>query len=108
MILAADEFIRRFLLHVLPPGLQRIRYYGFLGNRHRQEKLGQCRQLLQCNPSIPKTTNTDALTDYRDRYEALTGVSLHTCPVCRRGRMLVIEQLLPSRATGLPPVLDTS
>src|SRR5262249_42904184 len=46
MPLTADEFIRRFLLHVLPSGFHRIRYYGFLGNRHRKEKLEQCRQLL--------------------------------------------------------------
>ena len=46
MSLSAEEFIRRFLLHVLPRGFHRIRYFGFLGNRHRQEKLDQCRQLL--------------------------------------------------------------
>ena len=46
MTLDADEFIRRFLLHVLPDGFQRIRYYGFLGNRYREEKLARCRQLL--------------------------------------------------------------
>jgi hypothetical protein len=46
MTLDADEFIRRFLLHVLPDGFQRIRYYGFLGNRYREEKLACCRQLL--------------------------------------------------------------
>ena len=46
MTLSAGEFIRRFLLHVLPDGFQRIRYYGFLGNRYRQEKLDQCRRLL--------------------------------------------------------------
>src|SRR5580693_7118102 len=46
MILSAAEFIRRFLLHVLPNGFQRIRYYGFMGNRYRKEKLEQCRRLL--------------------------------------------------------------
>jgi hypothetical protein len=46
MNLSVDEFIRRFLLHVLPDGFHRIRYYGFLGNRYRQQKLEQCRQLL--------------------------------------------------------------
>ena len=46
MTLAADEFIRRFLLHVLPDGFQRIRYYGFLGNRYRAQKLARCRELL--------------------------------------------------------------
>jgi hypothetical protein len=46
MTLSAEEFIRRFLLHVLPHGFHRIRYFGFLGNRYRREKLAQCRQLL--------------------------------------------------------------
>jgi hypothetical protein len=46
MALSADEFIRRFLIHVLPDGFQHIRYCGFLSNRHREEKLAICRQLL--------------------------------------------------------------
>jgi Putative transposase len=50
MALPVEEFIRRFLLHVLPEGFQRIRYYGFLANRYRVEKLALCRQLLQIQP----------------------------------------------------------
>src|SRR4029453_9342625 len=50
---AAPEFIRRFLLHVLPTGFHRIRYYGFLGARHRREKLTRCRQLLSSSTSAP-------------------------------------------------------
>src|SRR6516164_2688484 len=46
MTLSADEFLRRFLLHVLPDGFQRIRHYGLLGNRHRAENLARCRELL--------------------------------------------------------------
>jgi hypothetical protein len=46
MTLEAGEFIRRFLLHVLPEGFQRIRYYGFLANRYRVEKLAHGRELL--------------------------------------------------------------
>ena len=52
MILAAEEFIRRFLLHALPDGLQRIRYYGLLGNRYRQQKLARCRHLLGMTPPV--------------------------------------------------------
>jgi Putative transposase/Transposase zinc-binding domain len=88
MTLDADEFIRRFLLHVLPDGFQRIRYYGFLANRYRAEKLTLCRQLMQMPPP---TVNREANKDYRDRYEALTGISLKTCPLCRCGTMVVIE-----------------
>ena len=46
MTLQAEEFIRRFLLHVLPQGFQPIRYYGFLANRYREQKLPRCRKLL--------------------------------------------------------------
>lgn len=107
MTLAATEFIRRFLLHVLPPGLQRIRYYGFLGNRYRQDKLDQCRQLLQMTPSTPTAvTAADAPCDYRDRHAALTGVSLHQCPACQQGHMIIVEQLNPPRAPT--PIVDTS
>ena len=88
MTLDADEFIRRFLLHVLPDGFQRIRYYGFLANRYRAEKLTLCRQFMQMPPP---TVNREANKDYRDRYEALTGISLKTCPLCRCGTMVVIE-----------------
>ena len=90
MTLAAEEFIRRFLLHVLPDGFQRIRYYGFLGNRYRQEKLERCRQLLGM-ASADQTTLAIEPKDYRDRYEQLTGVSLRLCPVCRQGRMIRID-----------------
>ena len=115
MTLTAEEVIRRFLLHVLPPGFQRIRYYGFLGNRYREEKLEQCRRLLQTSPRTPTAEKTDAdvtdakgPSDYRDRYEALTGVSLHVCPACGRGRMITLEQVSPSKAQDPPRVLDTS
>ncbi|MGH8144691.1 MAG: IS91 family transposase [Steroidobacteraceae bacterium] len=108
MTLTAEEFIRRFLLHVLPPSFHRIRYYGLLGNRHRQEKLDQCRRLLDMSLATPKEPDTAAPADYRDRYEALTGQSLHECPACRRGRMLPIEQLPPSRVPERPVCLDTS
>jgi hypothetical protein len=106
MTLAADEFIRRFLLHVLPPGLQRIRYYGLLGNRHRAEKLSRCRELLDMNSTTPEPAETAASLDYRDRVEALTGVSLTVCPVCNKGHMHTTGRLEPQRAT--PPIIDTS
>jgi Putative transposase/Transposase zinc-binding domain len=88
MTLAAEEFIRRFLLHVLPDGFQRIRYFGFLANRYRAEKLALCRQLMQM---APPAATPEVNKDYRDRYEALTGISLKKCPLCRCGTMLVIE-----------------
>ena len=65
MDLDAEEFIRRFLLHVLPEGFQRIRYYGFLANRHRQEKLALCRRLLGM-ATVMAATSPEPV-DYRDR-----------------------------------------
>jgi hypothetical protein len=90
MTLSADEFIRRFLLHVLPNGFQRIRYYGFLGNRFRQEKLQRCRQLLGMASADQPSSVTQPPKDYRDRYQELTGQSLRVCPVCHRGQMVRI------------------
>ena len=93
MTLDAAEFLRRFLLHVLPPGFHRIRHYGFLGNRHRAEKLALCRHLLgMLLPVLPASTGP---RDYRDVYEALTGVSLRVCPVCQRGQMVWLAPLSP-------------
>jgi hypothetical protein len=106
MTLAADEFIRRFLLHALPLGFQRIRYYGLLGNRHRQEHLRQCRQLLGMAAVEATVTESETSTDYRDRYEALTGISLHQCPACRQGRMLRTDVFRPL-GTAVP-FRDTS
>src|SRR3954465_12196893 len=77
--------LRRFLLHVLPDGFQRIRHYGLLGNRNRGAKLAQCRRLLEAPP--PPAPVLATLTDPRDRYEALTGCSQHLCPVCHVGHM---------------------
>jgi hypothetical protein len=93
MLLSADEFIRRFLLHVLPSGFHRIRYYGFLGNRHRKEKLEHCRQLLGMAPPKERSAEPAPQEDYRDRYERLTGRSLRECPVCHRGHMISVKRL---------------
>ena len=92
MTLEAEEFIRRFLLHVLPEGFQRIRYYGFLANRYREQKLAHCRELLDM--PAPEPPALEGAKDYRERYEELIGPSLRECPVCHQGRMLV-TQILP-------------
>ena len=101
MCLDAQEFIRRFLLHVLPPGFQRIRHYGFLANRHRAAKLARCRQLL--GEPAPAVKLLDAPLDYRDRYEQLTGKSLRACPKCGHGHMVCIETFLPGALPRAPP-----
>jgi hypothetical protein len=107
MTLSADEFIRRFLLHVLPDGFQRIRYYGFLGNRFRREKLEQCRHLLGMSARSEQANSLPPEKDYRDHYEQLTGQSLHQCPHCREGRMLVVA-ILPRLLCKTVPPIDSS
>jgi hypothetical protein len=104
MTLAADEFVRRFLLHVLPGGFQRIRYYGFLANRYRAQKLARCRHLLAVPQPVPPDDR--AAGNYRDRYQELTGTSLTECPACQRGRTVIIEVLKPAKPS--PPIYDTS
>ena len=101
MRLPAEEFTRRFLLHVLPSGLQRIRHYGLLANRTRNAKLERCRELLGVAPPAPSGHEPDE--DYRDLYLRLTGVSLVDCPACKRGRMVCIETLLPRPPSQGPP-----
>ena len=105
MTLAAPEFIRRVLLHVLPAGFHRIRYYGLLANRRRQANLTQCRRLLG-TPPPPVEDRDIASTDYRDRYAALTGRSLRQCPRCHDGEMHVVDGLVDLRAR--PVRLDSS
>jgi hypothetical protein len=91
MTVSADEFLRRFLIHVLPKGLVRIRHFGLFANRKRGEALSRCRILLggatcASNPEI--TTQS-------------------SCPVCA-GPMLIIERLTSSqlyfRSSSIPPV----
>jgi hypothetical protein len=53
MTITAHEFLRRFLLHVLPRGFVRIRFFGFLANRRRRTQLAQCQQLLAALPETP-------------------------------------------------------
>jgi hypothetical protein len=74
MTLGAEEFIRRFLLHVLPEGFQRIRYYSFLANRYREQKLEHCRELLDMPAREP--LDLEPAKHYRERYRELIGTSL--------------------------------
>ncbi|MDA8252157.1 MAG: IS91 family transposase [Rhodospirillales bacterium] len=105
MTLTAEEFIRRFLLHVLPEGFQRIRYYGFLCNRYREHKLARCRVLL--GMATQPSSLGEPSNDYRDRYEALTGASLKECPACHHGHMIVVD-VVPKSPTPNRPRWDTS
>ena len=101
MTLAAEKFIRRFLIHVLPDKFHRIRYYGFLGNCHRARKLALCRDLLGMAPAAP----SDPPSDFRDQVVALSGQSLRECPLCHTGIMVVTGCVQPIICL---PGLDTS
>jgi hypothetical protein len=94
MTLAADEFIRRFLLHALPDGFHRIRHYGILANGHRAAKLELCRRLL----AAPTPSPVPPASDYRERYQRLTGRSLDVSPCCG-GRMNTLGEIPPMRPT---------
>lgn len=96
MALHPHEFMRRMLMHVLPRGFVRIRYGGFMANRHRTAKLARCRELLNVpKPASPPAEPTEPI-DWKARYELLTGITADFCPVCRQGRMICIELLLPT------------
>ncbi len=84
-------------------GFHRIRYYGFLGNCHRTQKLARCRELIGM---APPASVADPPADYRDRFEALTGRSLRQCPHCHSGTMVVIDCI--ARPTVCQPAPDTS
>ena len=87
----AHEFIRRFLLHVLPEGFVRVRHFGFLANRSKKHALPQCRKLLGLAlPEIPDQSAHDLLRE-------LTGIDLSRCPACKKGTMVLVAEL-PKRS----------
>jgi hypothetical protein len=115
MTLEAVEFVRRFLMHVLPTGFVRVRHYGLLANRHREEKLARCRELL----GMAVTLQADTAPADPDpvpppgRDAAVTPTRV--CPRCGAGRMAVIAEFPPmTPAEGIRaglepcPILDSS
>ena len=104
MTLKATEFIRRFLIHVVPRGFVRIRQFGFLANRIRRERLALCRVLLASRTArassiaTPSNTLAEAVIEERNR-----------CPVCGIGRLLLVDIVKAERVVGsLPLFQDTS
>jgi predicted Zn-ribbon and HTH transcriptional regulator len=89
MTLEAQEFIHRFLLHVLPDGFMRIRHFGFLANRSKKHALPQCRKLLGLNPALPEIPHPSA----HDLMLELTAIDLSRCPRCQKGTMIVVAEL---------------
>ena len=104
MALDAVEFVRRFLMHVLPRSFVRIRYYGFMANRHRRENLERCRHLLSQRQAPQTQTPPDT--------DPAPGQSIHPmvaggCPACHQGRMQIVGRLERQQLHGLPTVAQT-
>jgi len=97
MTLDGEEFIRRFLLHSLPPGFQRIRHYGILASSNKSRTLSRARVLLQAaaHPAAPTSE------EIRNAMAEITA-PIHRCPACGIGTMLVIELLPPVRHPHSP------
>jgi len=99
MELDAEEFLRRFLLHVVPDRFVRIRHFGLLANRRRAVHLAQCRALL-ASPSVPPPEPSESVRALMLR---VTGLDIERCPVCQQGQLRQVERLAPA-----PPPWDTS
>jgi len=105
MTLEAVEFIRRFLLHVLPSGFVHIRHFGFLANRKRKEKLALCRSLLDGTQAV-RGPGADSPTVH----DSNSAEQLRRCPVCKVGRLIRVQALTAAACVCLPALLiaDTS
>jgi hypothetical protein len=93
MTLQAPEFIRRFLLHVIPKGFVRVRHFGFLANRSKG-LLAKCRQLLDLSPILPKLPSKSV----HQLMLQLTGLDITRCPLCQKGTLVFFANL-PVSAT---------
>jgi hypothetical protein len=100
MTLKADDFIRRFLLHLPPHRYMRIRHFGLLANRSRKDNIALCRELIgSCKTVTKEKKNTET---WQDQLLRICGIDINTCPVCKKGTMVMVELLLPSRCNGPP------
>jgi len=93
--LDVEEFMRRFLLHILPKGFVRIRFYGFLCNRKKKENIKHIRKLLG-----EKENGQDKKRDKENTQMLLfrlTGIDISMCPACKKGHLITIKELLPQK-----------
>jgi predicted Zn-ribbon and HTH transcriptional regulator len=87
--ISANEFIRRFLLHVLPENFMKIRYFGFLSHRNKKQSVKIIRQLIDPDATLPQKIEET----YLEMMQRLTGQDLLCCPNCKKGRMSIIKEL---------------
>jgi hypothetical protein len=102
MTLKAGEFIRRFLLHVLPARYVRIRHFGLLANRRRKNNIALCSEYLGTGKTVTKEKIKQET--WQEQLLRICGIDVTTCPVCQKGRMFRVALLLPYRCNS-PPVL---
>jgi hypothetical protein len=95
MTLKAFEFIRRFLLHVLPDGFIKIRHYGILSNRSRRTKLMRCKELLGI---AQDGSEKQQRLSWQELLFTLTGIDPTVCPHCGKGKMVLKETVVPTLA----------
>lgn len=100
MWLRFEEFIRRYLQHILPPRFSKVRYYGLFANRDKAKRLARCRRALD-KPAKPKVI----LSNWQERFYQLTGIDPTRCPCCEDGQMQMISILPPSRAPPVKPLI---
>jgi hypothetical protein len=94
--LEAHEFLRRYLMHVLPAGFHRIRYYGLFANRHRAANLERCRALLGAAPPQSQAVDADCedpAEAWQEQLRRLTGVDPNRCPACKQGQLVYVEPI---------------
>jgi hypothetical protein len=98
LTLEAGEFIRRFLLHVLPRGFMRVRHYGLLANRTKRLKLAQARSALD-QPPPPCPSQPETIEAF---WRRVAQRDILQCPQCHAGRMVIIGSLHSQLARGPP------
>jgi hypothetical protein len=103
--LHAHEFLRRFLLHVLPGGFVKVRSYGLLANRDRHERIARCREALGAPPGDPPPPVAE--TGWAELFARLTGRDPTRCPRCGAGRLFLLAEI-PAAGRGPPPAWRAS
>ena len=103
MMLDTDEFIRRFLLHVLPDRFVKIRHYGILANRCRREKIERARGLLEAK-TVERKEPDEKTETWQERLLRLTGFDVTRCPHCGERAMRTVETIQPARCNGPPRI----
>lgn len=91
MELDGEEFIRRFLLHVLPLNFVKIRHYGILSNRNRKTKIIRCKDIF----NIEKEERSKVTKSWEELILELKGIDVRVCSVCKTGKMIRKESITP-------------